>query len=188
MSEYSKIRPRRGTSYEWGALDPVIEEGELVIEVPDSGIGTGLSKFKIGDSEGSKYSELPYAFDGSAAESINGGDPSSFKVIQVRSGTQTLWEQVNPILSENEIGYDTTNYLFKLGDGVSHWAELEYTSTKQFVEDVDWSGELDFGDEDTITSVGSYNQVDGSSIADATAAAAFDEVIDNSNLGLDVLD
>ena len=37
---YAKIRPRRGTATEWSILNPVLAEGELGVEFPDSGVGT----------------------------------------------------------------------------------------------------------------------------------------------------
>jgi hypothetical protein len=43
---FVKLRPRRSTKTEWDLIDPVLKEGEFVIEVPDTGVGTGLSKFK----------------------------------------------------------------------------------------------------------------------------------------------
>ena len=69
---YAKMKLRRGTAYDWNTIDPVLEEGEIVVECPDSGVGTGLSNFKIGDGT-TPYSSLPYAFDGMRASSIDGG-------------------------------------------------------------------------------------------------------------------
>ena len=38
---FAKIRPRRSTKTEWELINPILMEGELGIEYPDSGIGTG---------------------------------------------------------------------------------------------------------------------------------------------------
>lgn len=57
---YVKIRPRRGTAEEWTTANPVLAEGEIGYEVPDSGVGTGVSRLKIGDGA-SAWSDLPYA-------------------------------------------------------------------------------------------------------------------------------
>lgn len=35
------------------------------------------------------------------------------------------WKKYNPILSEGEFGYDTTNKTLKIGDGITSWLELE---------------------------------------------------------------
>ena len=75
---YAKIRPRRGTAYFFTTINPVLEEGEIAIEYPETGVGTGLSKFKIGDGV-TNWSELPYAFDGNAAYCIEGGSVTGKK-------------------------------------------------------------------------------------------------------------
>lgn len=47
--------------------------------------------------------------------------------IQQRRDTKARWEQFNPILLEGETGYvlDDPN-LYKIGDGIHHWNELDY--------------------------------------------------------------
>ena len=141
---YAKIRPRRGTHYEWSTENPVLYEGELVIEYPETGVGTGLCKFKIGDGI-TPYRELPYAFDGAAANSIMGGSIESFHLIQLRAGTAELWEIINPILAANEIAYDSTNHSLKVGDGVTAWNDLKFINSGDGLSNVS-----DYGDEDTI--------------------------------------
>ena len=136
---YAKIRPRRGTLYEWSTVNPVLYEGEMVIEVPDTGVGTGLSKFKIGDGV-SPYNQLPYAFDGAAAASINGGSVGTSHPIQIRSGTAEQWNTINPVLRENEIAYDSTNKSLKLGDGETSWNNLDFIMSEFFLQRV-----VDFG-------------------------------------------
>lgn len=56
---YAKIRPRRGTATQWATANPVLMEGEQGIEVPDSGIGTGIVKMKFGDGV-TAWNDLPY--------------------------------------------------------------------------------------------------------------------------------
>ena len=36
---FVKLRPRRSTTTEWEMLDPVLKEGELGVEYPDTGVG-----------------------------------------------------------------------------------------------------------------------------------------------------
>lgn len=50
--------------------------------------------------------------------------------IQLRRDTKAKWEQVNPILSSGEIGFELDSNNFKIGDGAKHWSELEYSGTK----------------------------------------------------------
>jgi hypothetical protein len=49
------------------------------------------------------------------------------KKIQIRRGNATDWTNFNPVLSSGEIGYDTTNKSFKVGDGTTLWNSLAYT-------------------------------------------------------------
>jgi hypothetical protein len=139
---YARIRPRRGTLYEWSTTNPVLAEGELVIEVPESGVGTGLSKFKIGDGF-KKYNDLPYAFDAEAASAIYGGDVYDWNNIYIRSGTTEEWSSEDPVLGLGEITYDSTKQRLKVGDGETAWSKLRYIGG--FEMDLD---DYDFGDED----------------------------------------
>jgi hypothetical protein len=44
--------------------------------------------------------------------------------IKIRRGTEQEWLFTNPILSLGELGYETTNNILKVGDGVKTWSEL----------------------------------------------------------------
>ena len=138
---YAKIRPRRGSLYEFESVNPILAEGEMALEVPDAGVGTGLSRFKIGDGV-TRYKDLPYAFDGASAKCIRGGTPEIFNLITLRAGTEELWLLVDPVLEYGEPGFDSTNNSIKIGDGVSKWSELEYMKSSDFVSPI-----FDFGDE-----------------------------------------
>ena len=46
--------------------------------------------------------------------------------MQQRRGTATQWSTANPILNAGEIGWESDNNKFKIGDGVNHWADLNY--------------------------------------------------------------
>lgn len=151
---YAKIRPRRSTKTEWEFVNPILMEGELGIEFPDTGIGTGLCKFKIGNGF-TAWKDLAYAFDATAASSINGGTVTEFNEIILRSGTTEEWEANNPILKNGEIVYDTTKKAIKIGDGVSAFKELDYfNSSWEMDEDYNF-GDLD-GDDASVTE-GDYN-------------------------------
>ena len=67
----SKIfKPRRGsaTTMNGSKASTVLAEGELFFEYPDTGVGTGECKIKLGDGS-TAYSSLPYAVDGTAISS-----------------------------------------------------------------------------------------------------------------------
>lgn len=139
---YAKIRPRRGTKSEWELIDPILMEGEFGIEFPDSGVGSGLCKFKIGNGT-SKWSALPYAFDAGAALNIDAGNVSSTSYIYLKRGTTEEWEELDPVLASGEIVYDETKGAIKVGDGVTRFSDLEYIG---YTWEMDQ--EYDFGDID----------------------------------------
>ena len=60
---YVRIRPRRSTKNQWEYANPILSEGELAFEVPDTGVGTGLVNIKMGDGV-TAWNALPYAFNG----------------------------------------------------------------------------------------------------------------------------
>ena len=151
---YSRIRPRRGTAYEWSTINPILEEGEWGVEVPDTGIGTGFSKFKIGSGD-KHWNDLEYAFDGTAAASINGGGVNEFHVIQLRAGSTATWTEFNPILNNNELTYDTTKRAFKVGNGEDVWTDLPYTNAGSLVDDL-----FDLGNEDGVDEIHSVSDRD----------------------------
>ena len=49
--------------------------------------------------------------------------------IQIRRDTTANWENVDPILADGEIGFDTTVNRFKVGNGVKAWSELDYSGS-----------------------------------------------------------
>lgn len=139
---FVKLRPRRSTKAEWDLIDPILKEGEFCVEVPDTGVGTGLCKFKIGDGY-RRWSELPYAFNAEAAEAIYGGNVFISHDICLRSGTSDDWETENPVLKMGEIAYDVTKIAFKVGDGEHPFNELQYIGYSWEMD-----AEYDFGDID----------------------------------------
>ena len=140
---YAKIRPRRGTEYEWSSYNPILAEGELAIQFPDTGIGTGLCKFKVGDGV-TAWNQLPFAFDGTAAAAIDGGGINASALIQIRTATANAWYNTNPILVEREIAYcsDPEINSIKIGDGVTRWNSLPYIKASSLIESTD---NYDFG-------------------------------------------
>ena len=60
-----------------------------------------------------------------------------FSQIISRNDISQNWEIKNPILSKGEIGYDSTNKKIKIGDGVSHWNDLNYVLLDELNKKVD---------------------------------------------------
>lgn len=50
-------------------------------------------------------------------------------IIQLKRGSTSRWETVNPILAIGEIGMNTTNWKWKLGNGINHWNDIPYRDT-----------------------------------------------------------
>lgn len=141
---YAKIRPRRSTATEWSTINPVLQEGELGVEFPDTGIGSGLCKFKLGDGY-TNWNDLSYSFDATAAEAIYGGTVSVSHDICLRAGTSDEWETEDPVLKLGEIVFDVTKGAFKCGDGEHTFTNLEYIGyTWEMDEDYNF-GDLDDG-------------------------------------------
>jgi hypothetical protein len=46
--------------------------------------------------------------------------------IQLRNDTAANWTAANPILAQGEMGLETDTDLFKIGNGLSNWADLPY--------------------------------------------------------------
>lgn len=140
---YARIRPRRGTLYEFSTINPVLQEGEIAIEFPDAGLGNGFCRFKIGDGI-RRYNDLSYAFDGAAASKIVGGgaDNSGSNLIALRYDELQKWMLIDPVLKQGEIVYDCTNNAVKVGDGIHTWSELKYISAQGDLDNL-----IDCGDE-----------------------------------------
>ena len=141
-TSYAKIRPRRGTLHEWTQVNPILMEGELGIEVPDSGIGTGLCKFKLGDGN-TRWNDLAYSFDGQPSTFFDGGNAYAYSKLQIRRDTTAHWLAADPVIHDGEPVLDTTLNLMKIGDGVKKFSELEYQGSKMIDGTV-----YDFGDID----------------------------------------
>lgn len=103
---FAKIRPRRGTATQWTTANPILAEGEIGIEVPDSGVGTGIVKMKFGDGV-TAWNDLPYG----VVEPLTSGDivnnavtDNSKKVVSA-SVAKDLQDQINLVNKT----VDTTN-------------------------------------------------------------------------------
>ena len=46
--------------------------------------------------------------------------------VQLRRGSGENWNSINPTLSNGELGLNTDNQLFKIGDGLTSWTSLPY--------------------------------------------------------------
>lgn len=149
-SSYAKIRPKRSSKTEWELINPILLAGELGVEYPDTGLGTGLVKIKIGDGL-TAWNDLKYAINPSSATSIYGGDAKNSHDIWLRSDTNANWIATDPILGLGETVYDQTYRCYKTGDSVHKYSELPFIGLEK--SDYDF----DFGDEDDNTNESDNN-------------------------------
>ena len=56
--------------------------------------------------------------------------------MQQRRGTAAQWTAANPTLAAGEIGFETDNNRFKIGDGATAWADLDYFANSQALTDL----------------------------------------------------
>lgn len=61
--------------------------------------------------------------------------------IQLRRGTSSTWQSLNPILGQGEPGFEIDTGKLKIGDGLKAWNALEY-----IVGDGSGGGAVSFGD------------------------------------------
>ena len=45
------------------------------------------------------------------------------------TNTAVQWRAINPILLQNELGFESDTGLFKIGDGKHHWLDLSYSKS-----------------------------------------------------------
>ncbi len=62
--------------------------------------------------------------------------------IQFRRGTAAEWSSVNPTLAEGELGIETDTDLFKIGNGIDLWNDLDYGGLRGFTGSVGFAGSI----------------------------------------------
>lgn len=87
---FAKIRPRRGTATQWTNANPILVEGEIGIEVPTEGVGTGTVNIKFGDGV-TPWNDLPYGIESVALNNLVGNtDISDIGDGTITGGLDTL--------------------------------------------------------------------------------------------------
>ena len=72
--------------------------------------------------------------------------------IQLRNGSTAEWTNENPTLAEGEVGIDTDQNMFKVGDGVTTWNNLDFVSEDQDLSDyAEKSNVLELDNTDAFT-------------------------------------
>ena len=52
-------------------------------------------------------------------------------IIRLRSDVSANWLDANPILGPGEPGFELDTHQLKIGDGITHWKNLDYFSVNQ---------------------------------------------------------
>lgn len=76
------------------------------------------------------YARADHVHPAQTVSNIDGGSPSAVGgLIQMRRGTSALWTSANPVLSSGELGIDTSEGSFKVGDGTTAWNSLPFANS-----------------------------------------------------------
>lgn len=51
--------------------------------------------------------------------------------IQIRRDTSERWTEINPLLMEGEMGWETDTRRAKMGDGINNWNDLPYITVSE---------------------------------------------------------
>lgn len=122
---------------EWKTLDQGIE-----VEANPTDTATNeLEKLKVGT--------ITYSIPSGTEVTANPTDEATVELEKLKVGTVTYsipsggaqiltatvktsteWGSQNPVLAAGELGYDTTNKITKIGDGSTHWKDLDIFVTK----------------------------------------------------------
>ncbi|MGL5691207.1 MAG: hypothetical protein ACRDD8_10365, partial [Bacteroidales bacterium] len=102
--------------------------------VASNSISLNTIYFIIGQNgePGEIYTRGTLVANTSSGNSVIGGDTDGGNAsdkkstIQLRGDTKVNWETENPILADREVVIETDSKMFKVGDGVTPYAELEY--------------------------------------------------------------
>lgn len=85
-------------------------------------------------------------------------------IIQLRRGKEEEWANRDPILQLGEPAFSTDRNLLKIGDGTSHWSELDYIGMLELLalqEEIDNLDINDFIDGMMIINCGTSTTVIG---------------------------
>lgn len=78
-------------------------------------------------------------------------------VIQLRRAAESDWIRLNPVLRVGEPALSTDVYKLKVGDGQTHWSDLDYLSD---IDALDYMQLNDLPSINEVTLVGDKNSTD----------------------------
>jgi len=90
--------------------------------------------------------------------------------MQQRRGTSEQWTLANPVLAPGEVGFETDNSQFKIGDGVNQWNDLAYFVNLDGISGTlsDYIELAEKGAADGVATLDAQGQVPASQLSNAT--------------------
>jgi hypothetical protein len=90
--------------------------------------------------------------------------------MQQRRGTAEQWTSSNPVLSPGEVGFETDNSQFKIGDGVNQWNDLAYFVNADGISGTlgDYIELAEKGTADGVATLDAQGQVPANQLGNAT--------------------
>lgn len=90
--------------------------------------------------------------------------------MQQRRGTSEQWTLANPVLAPGEVGFETDNSQFKIGDGVNQWNDLAYFINADGISGTlgDYIELAEKGAADGVATLDETGQVPASQLSNAT--------------------
>lgn len=108
----TSITVLRKTAAQWTSENPLLEDGTFAVE-------TDTDLYKIGDGV-SVWGSLPYM-----RAPLPGNEP----VAHIEQRTAAAWRALDPIMTDQTIGYEVDTRKAKIGDGSTRWVNLPYLVT-----------------------------------------------------------
>jgi hypothetical protein len=111
--------------------------------------------------------------------------------MQQRRGTSEQWTSANPVLAPGEVGFETDNNQFKIGDGVNQWDDLAYFVNVDGLGDQleDYILLAEKGEADGVATLDAQGQVPAEQLGNATVDLsdyATEEYVDGLAANYDV--
>jgi hypothetical protein len=110
--------------------------------------------------------------------------------MQQRRGTSEQWTLANPILAPGEIGFETDENRFKIGDGINRWNLLPYFTNSESLPEIDLSNYVTVENlEDAIAEIPApdYTGLATETYVDTAVSTAIDNLVDVAPEALDTL-
>lgn len=102
---YNIIRPRRGIKSLWQQYKGrVYKQGEMLVESPETGVGTGPVNIKFGDGV-TDYEHLPYAVQ-APTDMIEEGNKAPVSSDAVYNASKLLLSRSDITLEGNEVIFE----------------------------------------------------------------------------------